>query len=80
MNVSEPGHSAAEILERVPVLRLLPEDARRLVSESFVPVSFGFGEVVVEEGSEADSFYVIVEGAARVLKRAESGEELPLGS
>jgi ATP-binding cassette subfamily B protein len=80
MKLSEPGRGATEILERVPVLRLLPEDSRRLVSEAFVPVSFGFGEVVVEEGSEADSFYVIVEGAARVLKRAESGEELPLGS
>src|SRR5437588_11276965 len=81
MSVSEqPPEGAAAALERVQVLQLLPEDARRLVAESFVPVSFGFGEVIVEEGTEADGFYVIVSGTARTLKRADSGEEMPLGS
>src|SRR3954447_11635369 len=69
-----------EVLEHVQVLRLLPEDARRLVEASFVPVSFGFGELIVEEGSAADGFYVIVSGSARVLRRADSGDEMPLAS
>jgi ATP-binding cassette subfamily B protein len=68
------------ILEQVRVLQLLPEDARRLVQGSFVPVSFGFGELIVEEGSAADGFYVIVSGSARLLRRADTGEEMSLGS
>jgi HlyB family type I secretion system ABC transporter len=81
MSVSEQlPEGSAEILERVQVLRLLPEDARRLVEGSFVPVSFGFGELIVEEGSEPDGFYVIVSGSARALRRADSGDEMSLGS
>src|SRR5437879_1218273 len=81
MSVSEQlPDGAAAVLEHVQVLQLLPEDARRLVAESFVPVSFGFAEGIVEEGTEGDGFYVIVSGAARALKRADSGEEMSLGS
>src|SRR5581483_1936655 len=37
-----------------------------------------FGQVIVREGDDADAFYVVVSGTARVLKRAENGEEVPL--
>src|SRR5437870_6565543 len=72
--------SVSDVLDQVAVLKLLPDDARRLVVEAFEPVSFAFGEVIVQEGTEADGFYVIVSGSARALKRGEKGEEMSLGS
>jgi len=81
MSASEQlPEGAAGVLEGLPVLQLLPEEARRLVVEAFVPVSYGFGEMIVEEGAEADGFYVIVSGSARVLRRGERGEERSLGT
>src|SRR5579859_2014165 len=56
----------------------MPEEVRRVVGEAFQPVAYDFGQVVVREGEDADAFYVVVSGTARVLKRAENGEEVPL--
>jgi ABC-type bacteriocin/lantibiotic exporter with double-glycine peptidase domain/CRP-like cAMP-binding protein len=81
MSISEQlPEGAAAILEGLPVLKLLPADSRRLVVEAFVPVSYGFGEVIVAEGDDADAFYVIVSGSARALRRGDRGEEVSLGS
>src|SRR5919108_644428 len=81
MSASEQLPEGADgVLEALPVLQLLPADARRLVVEAFEPVSYRFGEVIVEEGAEADGFYVIVSGSARVLRRDDRGEERTLGS
>ena len=66
----------AAILAGLPMLKSLPEDARRLVVESFEPESFGFGTSIVEEGDPGDALYVILSGDARVLKRTEDGGEV----
>jgi HlyB family type I secretion system ABC transporter len=67
-----------ELLDSLPILRLLPGDARKLVVGSFVPVTFTFGETIVREGDPADAFYVLASGKARIVKRSEQGEEIPL--
>lgn len=66
------------VLDELPAFRAMPEDVRRIVAEAFEPVSYDFGQVIVREGDEADAFYVVVSGTARVLKRTESGEDVPL--
>jgi ATP-binding cassette subfamily B protein len=58
------------------MLRVLPADARELVVRSFVPAFFGFGSTIVREGDEADAFYVLASGRARVIKKGDNGEEL----
>jgi ABC-type bacteriocin/lantibiotic exporter with double-glycine peptidase domain/CRP-like cAMP-binding protein len=80
MNVSDRATppEAQRVLDELPMLELMPEDVRRLVVDSFVPVSFEFGSVIVREGEEADAFYVIVSGAARAIKTKEDGEEVTL--
>ncbi len=82
MSVSEQGKSeqAQAVLDELPMLKLMPEAVSRLVVDSFLPVSFGFGSVIVEEGAEADAFYVIVSGTARALKTKEDGEEVSLNT
>jgi len=67
-----------ELLDGLPILRLLPPQARSLVVGSFVPVDFTFGETIVEEGAPADAFFVLATGRARIVKRSERGEEIPL--
>src|SRR5919109_4787988 len=77
---TSPGaDTAAPLVRELEVLRLLPDDARALVVNSFVPASFGFGAVIAREGDPADAVYFLVSGRARVLKRGENGEEVPLG-
>ena len=63
------------MLDRVPILQMLPEALRKLVIDSFVPVSASFGTEIVREGDEADAFYVIESGRARVLKAGPAGQE-----
>src|SRR5687767_7138424 len=69
---------AGELIRELPAFVLLPEEVRTLVAESFEPVSFEFGTVIVREGDEADAFYVLAAGSARVVKQGEHGEEVPL--
>ncbi len=69
---------ARDALAALPLLGHLSGDARRLVEDSFVPVSYPFGSVIVREGDPADAFYVLVTGTARVVKRGEHDEEVPL--
>jgi ATP-binding cassette subfamily B protein len=69
---------AGELIGELPAFALLPEEVRRLVAESFETVSYPFGAVIVREGDEADAFYVLASGSARVVKLGEHGEEVPL--
>jgi ATP-binding cassette subfamily B protein len=70
--------SERDLLEGLAILRFLPASARGLVVDSFVPVSYSFGDTIVKEGDPADAFYVLVSGRARIVKRTEQGEEISL--
>src|SRR5688572_4078221 len=69
---------ARELVGELAAFARLPEQVRALVAESFEPVSFPFGAVIVREGDEADAFYVLAAGSARVVKQGDHGEEVPL--
>jgi ATP-binding cassette subfamily B protein len=56
----------------------MTRDARQLVEDSFVSVSYPFGSVIVREGDPADAFCVLVAGTARVVTHGERGEEVSL--
>ncbi len=67
-------------LRKLPLLEFMSGDVRRLVADSFRPVTYPFGAIVVREGEAADAFYVVASGHARAVKRADDGEEVPLGA
>ncbi len=67
------------LLHQLPLLQFLSPHARQLVVASFVPVTAPFGNLIVKEGDPGDAFYVLASGRARVLKKGEHGEEVPLG-
>jgi ATP-binding cassette subfamily B protein len=66
------------VLDELPILRFLPDDARARVVRRFVPASFPFGSVIVAEGVPTDALYVLVSGRARVVKLSATGDEIPL--
>lgn len=70
---------ASTLAAWLPLSTLSP-DVRRLVEDSFVPVSYPFGAVVFREGDAADAFYLIVQGTVRVLKQTGDGREITLNS
>jgi HlyB family type I secretion system ABC transporter len=78
MSAAQPDAGRA-LLRELTLFRLLPEDVRKLLVDSFTPLSAPFGTPIVREGEEADAFYVLVSGVARVVKKAENGEEIALG-
>jgi hypothetical protein len=55
--VTEPG-----VLDDLPILRFLPDDARVLVVRQFVATAFPFGGVIVSEGDATDALFVLVSG------------------
>ena len=80
MSVSDrpTAPSAPAELRSVALLELMPADVRRLVETAFTRVTFGFGEVIVAEGDQADAVFVIESGTARVIKAGDHGVEVPL--
>ena len=70
--------AAAELIGELPSFAALPRFARTLVAERLEQESYSFGSAIVREGDEADAFYVIVSGSARVIKRGAHGEEIAL--
>ncbi|HEX9818687.1 MAG TPA: peptidase domain-containing ABC transporter [Methylomirabilota bacterium] len=65
-------------LGKLPLLELLPSEMRARVAARFERVTYPFGAVIVREGDPADALYVLVSGRARVVKRGDTGEDVPL--
>ena len=65
-------------LNRVPFLQLFPPESRRKVIALFREETYGFGDVIVRESDPADAFFILTAGRARVFKKGDSPEEIPL--
>jgi len=70
----------ADVLSRSRLLRFLPEDQLDEVRALFRAERYEFGEPIVRQGEEADAFFVVTSGRARVVKENERGEEIVLAS
>ncbi len=58
----------------------MPTELQRVIADSFVSLCYPFGSVIVREGEEADTLFVVASGRARAVKRGEGDEEVPLGT
>jgi HlyB family type I secretion system ABC transporter len=65
-------------LERLPLLQALPPEVRSEVRRRFVKAAYHFGTVIVRESEPADALYVLASGRARVIKRGDNGDDVPL--
>jgi small-conductance mechanosensitive channel len=62
-----------EQLARVPVMAALSAEERTLLASRVRVLPFGAGEMVVREGEEGDSMYIIYAGACEILKGDKQG-------
>lgn len=69
-----------EILQRSSLFRFLPEDHHARLLERLRELHFDFGDVIVRQGEEADAYYIITSGRARVVKTTERGDQLALNA
>ncbi|MGH2739409.1 MAG: peptidase domain-containing ABC transporter [Actinomycetota bacterium] len=70
---------APPVLRKLSLFDFVPEEVARLVIDSFEPVTYSFGSVIVRENEEADALYVLASGRARAVREGEGGDEVPLG-
>lgn len=68
-----------DALPRIPLFSDLPPDAFIELFERCPLRRFGMGERIIEQGSVGDAFYVVCEGAVRVMRR-DADEERELAS
>jgi len=69
----------ADILRRSP-FGSLPPARIEAAAGAMVPVTAAAGQVIIEQGAEADRFYLIEDGRFRVTQRQPDGRELDLGA
>jgi len=67
-----------QILDRLGLLELMPAKARERVIACCQEEHYYFGEMIVREGDAGDAYFILIEGRARVFKRGENGEDIPL--
>jgi CRP/FNR family cyclic AMP-dependent transcriptional regulator len=64
----------------VAVLSYLDEDELRLLSMQGIVKNFPKNTIIVSEGDETDSFYIILGGRVKVFVSDEEGREIVLGT
>lgn len=69
---------AEEVLRRTALMRFVPDQHYLRLRDLFQEIRYEFGDEIIHQGDEADAFYVLVSGRARVVRRADNGEELTL--
>jgi CRP-like cAMP-binding protein len=74
------GVSYPELLPAVPVFSELPPDAFARVLGALKLVRARPGQVLVEQGAEGQSFFVLARGAVRVTRRDATGTEHALAT
>lgn len=69
---------ADEILRTTSFARFVPPERFERVRARFEDVHYNFGDTIIRQGDDADAFYVLVTGRARVLKEQPNGDEITL--
>uniref|UniRef100_K3X7T8 Cyclic nucleotide-binding domain-containing protein n=1 Tax=Globisporangium ultimum (strain ATCC 200006 / CBS 805.95 / DAOM BR144) TaxID=431595 RepID=K3X7T8_GLOUD len=68
------------ILESVNVMKNAPKALKKKVFDLAHRVTFEANEVIINEGERGDTFYIIMEGEARVMQRAaNASNDVPSG-
>ena len=68
----------SETIAGLNLLEFFPPEARERIAACCRTEEYTFGDLIVREGEPGDAFFIVVEGRARVFKRGENGEDIPL--
>jgi len=75
MDATQQG---SDLLTRSAFLRFLPAEYQSKLLPLFRRQRYEFGDLIVQEGDDADAFYLMALGRARVVKNTPSGQEISL--
>ncbi len=67
---------SATVLRRMDFFSSMPDEHLRLVAGVARQRRFRAGQVIIEENSAADAFFIIRTGKVRISKRLETGQEM----
>jgi len=70
----ETTSSIIDLLRQVDIFTTLTRHQLEELSEGLVPKFFGRGEVLVTQGDEGDSFFIIEQGRVEVLLASDNGD------
>src|SRR5688500_20213875 len=79
-SMTTSAEETAALLARVPVFEELAEHDLRRVADVAVPGRFRAGEVIVREGDDSDTCYVVNAGHARALREHADGRQITLAT
>jgi HlyB family type I secretion system ABC transporter len=74
------NQQAEEHLRQASFLQFLPQETYERVRARFFQAQYDFGDSIVRQGENADAFYVLVAGRARVLRTTAEGQEVSLNT
>ncbi len=66
------------ILEEIDLFQAFPDAAKLALSRQVGRLQFSPGEIVIREGDEGDSLFIIVEGVVGVWTESETGEQIEI--
>jgi len=69
-----------EVLQRSSLFRFLPKEHFERLRPLLKEERYEFGDVIVQQGAPADSFYVLLSGRARAIKTDQNGTEIALAT
>ncbi len=62
-----------DLLRAIPVLASMPANKLKLLAFASDRVSYGAGDVLFEQGDDADAAYIVIRGSADVLVNTANG-------
>jgi CRP-like cAMP-binding protein len=72
----QPLEKDVETLRHIPLFTGLPPARLKLIAYTAEIVRFTAGEVLMQQGDQADAVYIIIEGEAEVLIEDDDGHQI----
>ena len=69
-----------EVLRDPNILGILTDQELYQLAERLKPIHYSLGQTVVSVGEEADAFFIVYSGRARVIAIGKKGEEITVGT
>jgi len=66
------------LLETVPMLKTLEPYERMNLADALVPRTFTDGELIIEQGDDADGMYFVEEGTVRITRTEQGQDEVQI--
>ena len=67
------------LIDKIPLFMSVPLEERQQLIEIFHPIQFTPGTIIVNEGDQGESFFIIIDGEVDIIKAMGSPEERSFG-